>query len=443
MDVIFDISNVNILALTAPTDLTFTQPVSVNCTTVQVSATGAAGTLTYEITDPATAIASNATGLFPNLAAGTYIFKVTDANGCYFTKSYTVKPIAITGLKIADVLCKGNNTGAIKYTVSNYIPGTYSYSVNGVATATGQNTSTIDLIGLAAGSYTVTVTDDITGCTDSETITITEPINGLSASYTTVNANCNMATSTVTVTPVGGTPNYTYSFVLDNAAAGVYGVSNIANLDPSKIWDVWVKDVNGCPVKLDLVIAKNDAPTVTASVADQCNSTGGNFVIKAVPGIGSLAPLTYSIDGVNFQSSDTFTVTSGSYTVIIKDKNGCTNSTPITVNPQLLVTSVLTKDLDCIAPNAIITVEIVGGKGSFSYKVKKGSGSFGASIPVIGTSFIYPVLPADADSYIFEITDANNCVKVSNLITINPILNLYQRSGCANLCVTVTKPHRW
>jgi hypothetical protein len=57
---------------------------------------------------------------FPNLLPGNYTFRVTDANGCFYSESYTVAPvtpIAIAGNKPA-MYCKGGSTGSGIYTVS-------------------------------------------------------------------------------------------------------------------------------------------------------------------------------------------------------------------------------------------------------------------------------------------------------------------------------------
>jgi hypothetical protein len=44
----------------------------------------------------------------PNLLPGNYTFRVTDANGCFYSESTVapVTPIAIAGNKTSDVLCK-------------------------------------------------------------------------------------------------------------------------------------------------------------------------------------------------------------------------------------------------------------------------------------------------------------------------------------------------
>ena len=88
--------------------------------------------------------------------------------------------------------------------------------------ASASGTSPINLTGLIAGIYTIEVTDTTTGCTANETITISEPSNPLSATATATHVHCNEDNSQITVTPAGGTANYTYAAVVSGAAAPTY-----------------------------------------------------------------------------------------------------------------------------------------------------------------------------------------------------------------------------
>src|SRR5690606_2263796 len=148
------------------------------------------------------------TGVFTGLTPNTYLFRVTDANGCYYTESFTINPvtpIAVSGTKISDVLCFGDNTGAIEFTVSGTTG--FTYTINGGTPIAG--TSTINLTNLIEGSYTIVVTDTSTGCTDTETIVIDEPA-ALGLTLTATNVHCNNFESQITAGVIGGTPNYTF-----------------------------------------------------------------------------------------------------------------------------------------------------------------------------------------------------------------------------------------
>src|SRR5690606_8429515 len=124
------------------------------------------------------------------------------------------------------------------------------------------------------------------------------------------NVNCNDE-SQITVTPSGGTPSYTYAAVISGTTAPIdsdYASGNIITVDTNSgadlIWDVYVKDANGC-IEMDSVTIILDDLTVTApTVSNQCTATSGfTFTVSAT----GVAPLSYSINGgVSYQSSPTF-----------------------------------------------------------------------------------------------------------------------------------------
>ncbi|WP_165830205.1 hypothetical protein, partial [Flavobacterium hydrophilum] len=81
--------------------------------------------------------------------------------------------------------------------------------------------------------------------------------------------------------------------------AADYVASNSADLNPltNANWDVWVKDANGCTVKVDVAVSTDNTPSLTVSVDNQCTGSGSGFTITATPSSTSLAPLSYSIGG--------------------------------------------------------------------------------------------------------------------------------------------------
>uniref|UniRef100_UPI0019D0966D SprB repeat-containing protein n=1 Tax=Yeosuana marina TaxID=1565536 RepID=UPI0019D0966D len=191
--------DVPVPALDPPTDLTFSST-AVTClaptSTVTLTATNGVGPLSYAILSPASAT-TNVTGLnsgiFTGLLPDTYMFEVTDANGCYYTESYTIAPvtnITVSGALVNDVSCNGGANGAVDFMVSNFAT-TYSYTINGGASVTGQSGATISLTGLPIGNQTIVVTDETTGCTATETILVSEPTPLTLVETTNINANCN------------------------------------------------------------------------------------------------------------------------------------------------------------------------------------------------------------------------------------------------------------
>ncbi len=423
----------------AITSITNAPPVTCTTTTsdVTVSVTPGTGigTLTYEITTPSGAVTSNTTGVFTGLVPDTYVFRVTDTTGCFVTESYTVPPvtpIAITGTVLSNVGCRGESTGAIRYTVTGVSGGGYTISNFTGGGSTLQSGNTIDITGLPAGTYTLEVTDNSTNCTAEVTITITEPATTLSATATATTVFCTTDDSQITVTATGGTPNYRYAVVIAGAAAPApasFVNTNVLTVDTNSgadlNWDVYVADANNCPFTVPVTIISNGTPTVTTPplASNQCTATTAYTFTAS--GSGGLAPLEYSINGgVSFQSSPTFTVNAAaSYTVTVRDANGCTatSTTTTDVFEPLNANAVLTKDLTCSVPtDATIDITTFGGSNDFTIEQSIDGAAF-TTLTSTFTGGTFMVTTGTDGDYQFRITDnATSCSVLTNVVTVTP-----------------------
>jgi gliding motility-associated-like protein len=140
---------------------------------------------------------------------------------------------------VTNVTCAGGNNGAIDLAVSG---GTAPY------TFLWSNGATTDSIsGVAAGNYTVTVTD-ANGCTITPEPTITEP-GALSIEPTVVNARCpGERNGSITLSITGGTQPYNVTWTDDGSTS-----TTRSSLRDS-IYTVKVIDTNGCRDSLDIEV---------------------------------------------------------------------------------------------------------------------------------------------------------------------------------------------
>ncbi len=194
---------------------------------------GGTAPLTYTWSNGSTSQTAN------NLLAGTYTVIVIDSNGCTVTEALSItEPSALNPLfVITDNLCAGQNSGSVDLTVSGgSFPYTYSWS-NG--------STSEDISNLAAGSYTITVTDGL-GCTATSTITVTQPSTLVISTSTTDEMMGMDGSATVTVS--GGTPNYTYFWMPGGeTTASINGLA-------AGIYSVMVLDANGCGDTLEVIV---------------------------------------------------------------------------------------------------------------------------------------------------------------------------------------------
>ena len=107
------------------------------------------------------------------LTEGTYTVEVTDGNGCMESISVAVSREAVPSIVVDDstmISCFGVCDGDITSTVTGINPFTLSWS--GPASF---SSVLDDISSLCAGTYTLTATDDLTGCQDLRSVEITEP----------------------------------------------------------------------------------------------------------------------------------------------------------------------------------------------------------------------------------------------------------------------------
>jgi gliding motility-associated-like protein len=362
--------------------------------------TGGTSPYTYSFN----ASAFTATTSYASLAAGTFTLTVKDANGCLFT----VNPV-LTNIPGPTAIVKnttnstcGNSNGII--TLGAVTGGTspYSYSVAGSAF-----TSTTNYTGFAAGTYTVVVSD-ANSCTFSSTVTVVNSPGPTAIGVTTGNSSCGASNGTITLGAVtGGSPPYTYS-VNSSAFSGTTAYIGFA----SGSYTVVVQDANSCAFTTTALVNNASGPTALAvtSTAANCGTNTGTVTIGLVT--GGLAPYTYSYNGGAFSSTTSYSAqAAGTYNVSVRDANGCSFSTTITITntpgPTALATS--TENSTCGTANGTLSVgAVTGGTAAYTYSVNAGAFS--------GTTN-YTAL--SAGTYTVTVRDANGCTFIVNPIVAN------------------------
>ena len=220
---------------------------------------------------------------------------------------------------VSNITCNGG-TGGINLTTSGGMP-PYIFNWN-------DGVTTEDRTGLAAGAYTVTVTD-ANGCISTKSFTITEP-TALNSVPTQVNVLCNgNATGSATAVISGGVAPYTY--VWNN---GITSTTNQATNLEAGTYEVTVTDANGCIIKQNFTITQPDILNINLqetsfNICPACNDS--NLVATIT---GGTTPYTYSWnDGVI--TKDRSDLLNGTYTLTVTDAKGCTVSKNIVVSTKV------------------------------------------------------------------------------------------------------------
>ena len=340
---------------------------------------------------------NGSTGLTASkLAAGTYTVTVSNARGCErgtttvkVTSTNTVGVLALT-MTSSDASCSTNNGIA---SVSAASTGSLSYTwTNGSVTPTAS--------GLAAGVYTVTVNQG-GSCSASGTSTVTI---GKAASFTTsimqVNSLCygGKGSALASVSGASGALSYAWSTNATGATVANLGAGN---------YTVTVTDVNGCSATSATIISQ--PPAINAS-ANQlapalCESASGSATVAASGGSGQLL---YSWStGETGKTGNA--LKAGNYIVTVIDGNGCTKTTPFSINKiQISGYADGIKNIFCYGDHdGAAIVHVTSGTGPFTY-----NWSSGASSVTMANSCIADSL---AGGYaVVTVTDATGCTLVAN-----------------------------
>ncbi|MCG9910533.1 MAG: T9SS type A sorting domain-containing protein [Flavobacteriales bacterium] len=395
-----------IISVSTPTITpVITTPVSCNNGNngvITVGTSGTSGTVNYSVNG-----GSNTTNsVFSNLSPNTYTFTLTDGAGCTATSSPVVlsnpPAISVSGAITTQISCANGNNGVITITASGGT-GSLQYSING----TNYQPSNI-FSGLSAGNYTVYVRDANLCVKTGNTLNLANPTPVNASATITVPLTCPGTTGTVTLSGAGGTGPYTFS---QNGTT--FGAGNSFSGLAAGTYTFYVRDSKLCVATTSVTLTVPNAPSISATTTSTA-CVGGNSGTATVNATGGSGGFTYSINGVNYGASNTFSnLSAGTYTLYVKDVNNCVFTTqatvgqgsPITVTPQI-TTSVLCNN----AATGVITVSVTNTTGTVNYSLNGGTST---------TSNVFSGLTSGA--YSVSITDGAGCTATSNVVNIaNP-----------------------
>ena len=343
----------------------------------------------------------------PNLCAGIYTLTVKDNLLC--TQTQTVNVIAPTSMTLTTtngtVSCSGACNGTVGVVASGGTAG-YFYSWNSIP---AQITPTATA--LCAGNYFVNVTDS-KGCLTSSSASVTQP-PPLLAVISGVKPSCNVCIGAATVTPSGGTPAYTYTWT--NSINVAVSNSQVATNLCTGLYTVTVGDSKGCTTTQTVQILQTVIIVLTTNGNTlQCNGVCSG-IANANPS-GGVAPYTYlwSPTGPPVQTASTATaLCAGSYTIVVTDALGCSNSGTVTfLNPPATTLTITKTNETCFGQcNGTASVTATGGTGAHTYQWLPG----GQTTPNISGLC--------GGTYTINVSDANGCIK-SQTVQINSAVNL-------------------
>ncbi len=353
---------------------------------------------------------------------GTYTVTVSASGGCTATGSVTVASVSsnmnLSGTITAVSSCSSPN-GAINITISP--TGTYSYIWS-------NNATTEDLMNIAVGSYSVTVTDS-GGCTSSDTYSVTS--NTISPNLTTVTvaATCGQNNGAVdlSISPPGSFTflwsNSATTEDLTNIAAGSYSVTVTAT-------------GSGCTATAMATIPNTNPPINVpdnTTPVTSCTSNNGSIDISPIPSG------TYTFIWSNGSTTEDLTNLSvGNYTVTVSSSAGCTGMATFNVvnNTTSPVPIATPTAAICGQSNGAIDLNVTP-SGIYSFLWSNGSNSEDLlSIP--GGNYSVTVTSSNGCTNNTSITVPDNTIPIIITGTSTPNTSCTNQNGTIDITINAT-----
>lgn len=274
------------------------------------------GTLPYAFAWSNLATSEDISGL----TAGVYSVTVSDAWGWTSVSSFTVTEpnvLSVSSNTVTPVTCNGGNNGAISLTISG---GTSGYTFAWSNSSSSQNIS-----GLAAGNYSVLVTDS-KGCTTTFSTSVGQP-NALSGTTQANDPSCfGSVNGNATVNMTVGVPNFSYQW---SATAGSQTTQMASNLAQGS-YSVLVTDGTGCTISFTVTLNQPAVLSMSLSATpDTCGLNTGSATVNNPTGGTPGYNYAWSGGGINPTKSN---LASGTHTVTLSDSKGCILTNTVTVN---------------------------------------------------------------------------------------------------------------
>ena len=302
--------------------------------------------------DPSTGVAT-LLGTLPYEYAGDLTFIEADL---YMTSTWGDLIIKINLLNLSAseiVLTDAGGIGGAMYGIVTY----------------ARDCNNVKLYGVQSGNYLVQELDLVAQTSDT-VCTLSGLFRGAATTYEykasdpirisdtlLIHPECELNNGSITLTAIGGTPAYQYSYngnpfqavnIFDNLSAGDYSVL--------------VRDSRGCTTGFDVsLVAQNFELIDTIQLNEEtCEAQNGGIEVYTY----TSGSFHYSIDGFNFQDSNIFNnLNQGLYEITVNNDVGCFDTQLIEVLsiPQAIISGIQLAPTTCGNSNGSIEIEIQNG----------------------------------------------------------------------------------
>ncbi len=406
-----------------------------NCTSFTASIVGQTNLTNpqyYLKNSSGTVIASNTTGIFNNVAYGSYCIDVVPScNDTTIERCFTVAADPTTINATASPSCTLNASNINVQVLTGYAP----YTVNiydsannlvGTASSSSNNISISSLPTLTAGQqYRVVVTGS---CGTPATQVITAQGSGLTHNYTITprcpSSSTQNGSGDLLIAASTNLGSMNLSITQKNFSAVSIGYSfrsgndfTFSNLDAATY--VITYSFTGCTTLVNdtVTIPVYSFPNLAKSAAYQCDNNSFSVGASVSGGVG---PFTYEIIGSNPsmpdittapQSNPVFTINNGAeYSLIrLRTIDACGNAALNDVSILPLANLVVTSSSACLFTNTTLKTDTIPNATYTWYKKVDDDDSIvvGTNSPIYNIPFM---MPSDTGTYVCKVSVNSGCL---------------------------------
>jgi SprB repeat/Secretion system C-terminal sorting domain len=328
-----------------------------------------------------------------NVAAGTYVVMVKDANNC--TGSKTV--VITEGAKINFTTTTTSSCGSTgSLTISNVSGGNgtpYQFAITNLPIGhpyAGAWVSTTVFNNLPPNTYFVKVRDAGSCSNQPPVSVVVGSLSGISATIAGNSTVCFGSSTTLTATTTGGIAPFTYSWIKPNASTAT--TQSLQGGTGS--YFVTITDASGCIATASKTVT--GVVSVSASITGNTSICSSTLTTLTATGLSGTAPYNFvwstgqTGTTTNSTTGVSVTVGAGSYCVTVTDATGCSSTLCKTVTTSTLAATISSTPIS--ATSTTLTVAPSFGLAPYLYTWNNGST---ANTITVGNG-IYTVTVTDA-----------------------------------------------
>ena len=344
-----------------------------------------------------------------------YTVIVTSPQGCADTSAVIV--INVNELPDPAILVNGPLEfceGVDSVTLRAVEDGAYTYQwKNGTAAIQAPEGIADSLVVTSSGSFSVVVTNSVTGCADSTLASIDVVVNQSPALAITPEGN--MQTCIGSQVPVVATGSGVLEWFVDNVPDPAETSSTyIATVTGT--YKVTLTDANGCSSSdsVNIIFNTDKVAIVAADAPDFCEDDSVRIVVT-----------TQLVTDVQWFFNDAviagateleyYAKESGDYKAYVETSTGCKDTSlavSVIMNDNPVVASLLASSTELCADDTV-TVSVTASAGTAPYEY------IWAPVSIGSGELSFEHVPSDTTTYSVVITDANGCSSDEASVTVN------------------------